>query len=104
MAEGVVTAWKQLEPAIPVFFTIHGTGEDDAVALVHRELGFDPYDRMDSVMAAAVRPAVAAASCSLGTVTRFLSRSSTASRTLSLPVRSRPAVSRSQAASIAPTR
>jgi succinyl-CoA synthetase beta subunit len=57
MAGGVVEAWKALRPEIPVFFTIHGTGEDEAVALVRRELGHEPYDRMDD----AVRAAVAAA-------------------------------------------
>src|SRR3546814_10610703 len=61
MAEGVVKAWKRLEPAIPVFFTIHGTGEDEAVALVRRELGFEPYERMDDAVAAAVRAAAEAA-------------------------------------------
>lgn len=57
MAEGVVTAWKELEPAIPVFFTIHGTGEEEAVALVRRELGIECYEHMND----AVRAAVAAA-------------------------------------------
>jgi succinyl-CoA synthetase beta subunit len=54
MADGVVKAWKALAPAIPVFFTIHGTGEDEAVALVRRELGFEPYELMDDAVAAAV--------------------------------------------------
>ena len=57
MAGGVVQAWKALKPAIPVFFTIHGTGEDEAVALVRRELGFEPYERMDDAVAAAVAAA-----------------------------------------------
>ncbi|MGF1631534.1 MAG: succinate--CoA ligase subunit beta [Kiloniellaceae bacterium] len=57
MAEGVVQAWKMLNPSIPVFFTIHGTGEDEAVALVRRELGFEPYERMDDAVAAAVEAA-----------------------------------------------
>ena len=57
MAEGVVNAWKELNPAIPVFFTIHGTGEDDAIALVKRELGMEPYDLMDDAVRAAVRAA-----------------------------------------------
>jgi succinyl-CoA synthetase beta subunit len=61
MAEGVVTAWKELDPAIPVFFTIHGTGEDEAVALVGRELGITPYDLMDDAVRAAVEAAVEAA-------------------------------------------
>ncbi|WP_026379233.1 succinate--CoA ligase subunit beta [Afifella pfennigii] len=57
MADGVVKAWKALDPDIPVFFTIHGTGEEEAVALVERELGIKPADLMDD----AVRQAVAAA-------------------------------------------
>ncbi|MBZ8131972.1 succinate--CoA ligase subunit beta [Afifella sp. IM 167] len=57
MADGVVKAWKALDPDIPVFFTIHGTGEDEAVALVERELGIKPADLMDD----AVRKAVDAA-------------------------------------------
>ncbi|MBB4302745.1 succinyl-CoA synthetase beta subunit [Rhodobium orientis] len=57
MAEGVVNAWKDLDPKIPVFFTIHGTGEDEAIALVKKELGIEPFDLMDD----AVRAAVAAA-------------------------------------------
>ncbi len=57
MAEGVVKAWQKLDPGIPVFFTIHGTGEAEAIALVERELGHRPFDRMDD----AVRAAVAAA-------------------------------------------
>ena len=61
MADGVVKAWKALNPSIPVFFTIHGTGEDEAVALVERELGFEPFDRMDDAVAAAVEAARKAA-------------------------------------------
>lgn len=57
MAEGVVTAWKELKPDIPVFFTIHGTGEDEAVALVRRELGIEPFDLMDDAVRAAVEAA-----------------------------------------------
>jgi succinyl-CoA synthetase beta subunit len=53
----VVKAWKVLDPSIPVFFTIHGTGEDEAVALLRRELGFEPYERMDDAVAAAVEAA-----------------------------------------------
>lgn len=61
MAEGVVTAWKELEPAIPVFFTIHGTGEDEAVDLVRRELAIEPFDLMDDAVKAAVAAADGAA-------------------------------------------
>jgi len=57
MAEGVVKAWQALKPDIPVFFTIHGTGEEEAVALVRRELGIEPYDLMDDAVKAAVAAA-----------------------------------------------
>ena len=61
MAEGVAKAWKKLDPDIPVFFTIHGTGEDEAVALIERELGHRPYDLMDDAVRAAVGAADAGA-------------------------------------------
>lgn len=54
MAEGVVKAWKKLEPDIPVFFSVHGTGEDEAVALITAELGAAPYDLMEDAVQAAI--------------------------------------------------
>jgi succinyl-CoA synthetase beta subunit len=54
MAQGVVSAWEELKPDIPVFFTIHGTGEDEAVALVENRLGITPYNLMDDAVKAAV--------------------------------------------------
>lgn len=57
MAEGVVKAWHKLKPKVPVFFSIHGTGEDEAVALVRRELGIEPYDFMEDAIQAAVKAA-----------------------------------------------
>ena len=57
MALGVVEAWQKLRPALPVFFSVHGTGEDEAIALIKQKLGIDPFDRMED----AVRAAVAAA-------------------------------------------
>ncbi len=57
MAEGVVNAWKELKPDIPIVFTIHGTGEDEAVSLVKRELGEEPFDLMDDAVVAAVNAA-----------------------------------------------
>ena len=58
MAEGVVNAIEELKPTLPIAFTIHGTGEDEAVALVRERLGLEPHDLMDD----AVRAAVSAAS------------------------------------------
>jgi succinyl-CoA synthetase beta subunit len=57
MADGVVKAWEKLKPTIPVFFSIHGTGEDEAVKLVRDRLGIDPYDFMEDAMEAAVEAA-----------------------------------------------
>ena len=57
MVEGVVKAWQELKPAIPVFFSIHGTGEDEAIALVRARLGIEPYDLMEDAIQAAVRAA-----------------------------------------------
>ncbi|MGO9132899.1 MAG: succinate--CoA ligase subunit beta [Methylovirgula sp.] len=57
MAEGVVKAWQKLKPDVPVFFSIHGTGEDEAVALVRSELGLEPYDFMEDAVRAAVEAA-----------------------------------------------
>jgi succinyl-CoA synthetase beta subunit len=54
MAEGVVNAWEALRPNVPVFFSIHGTGEEEAVALVRERLGIEPYDLMEDAVAAAV--------------------------------------------------
>jgi len=58
MTEGVVTAIEALRPDIPVFFSIHGTGEDEAIALVRDRLGWQPYEHMDDAVQAAVAAAV----------------------------------------------
>lgn len=57
MADGVVKAWEKLKPTIPVFFSIHGTGEDEAVKLVRDRLGIEPYDFMEDAVEAAVEAA-----------------------------------------------
>jgi succinyl-CoA synthetase beta subunit len=57
MADGVVKAWQARKPDIPVFFSIHGTGEDEAIALVRDRLGIEPYDLMEDAIAAAVQAA-----------------------------------------------
>jgi succinyl-CoA synthetase beta subunit len=40
-----------------VFFSIHGTGEEEAIALVRDRLGIEPYDLMEDAIEAAVRAA-----------------------------------------------
>ncbi|HSV28967.1 MAG TPA: ATP-grasp domain-containing protein [Candidatus Omnitrophota bacterium] len=57
MAEGVVRAWLDLRPNLPAFFSIHGTNEDEAITLVRDRLGFEPYDRMEDAVKAAVEAA-----------------------------------------------
>jgi succinyl-CoA synthetase beta subunit len=57
MADGVVKAWKELKPSIPVFFSIHGTGEEEAIALVRESLRIEPYDSMEDAIQATVRVA-----------------------------------------------
>ena len=57
MTEGIVNAWAELKPTLPVFFTIHGTNEDEAIALVRDRLGMEPYDLMDDAVKAAVAAA-----------------------------------------------
>ncbi|MGB6344175.1 MAG: ATP-grasp domain-containing protein, partial [Xanthobacteraceae bacterium] len=54
MADGVIKAWKKLQPEIPVFFSIHGTGENEAVKLVREQLNIEPYDFMEDAVQAAV--------------------------------------------------
>jgi len=57
MAGGVVEAWQKLKPALPVFFSVHGTGEEEAVALIREKLGIAPFDRMEEAVRAAVEAA-----------------------------------------------
>jgi len=57
MTDGVVTAIEELKPDIPISFSIHGTGEEEAIELVRERLGLEPHDVMDD----AVREAIAAA-------------------------------------------
>jgi len=40
-----------------VFFSIHGTGEDEAVRLVRDGLGLEPFDLMEDAVQAAVEAA-----------------------------------------------
>jgi succinyl-CoA synthetase beta subunit len=57
MTEGVLRAWAKLKPKQPVFFSIHGTGEEEAVALVRSVLAVEPYDFMEDAVLAAVKAA-----------------------------------------------
>lgn len=60
MTEGVVNAIEELRPELPISFSIHGTGEEEAVALVRRRLGLEPFDLMDDAVKAAIAGAAEA--------------------------------------------
>ena len=57
MMEGVLGAWQELKPRIPVFFSVHGTGEDEAVQMLRDRLRMEPFDLMDDAVKAAVEAA-----------------------------------------------
>ncbi len=57
MARGVIEAWQRLGPDLPVFFSVHGTGADDAVALVRDAFGVEPFDLMEDAVRAAIEAA-----------------------------------------------
>ncbi len=57
MVGGLLEAWPEVRPEVPVFFSIHGTGEAEAIAMLRQRLGLEPFEHMDD----AVRAAVAAA-------------------------------------------
>jgi succinyl-CoA synthetase beta subunit len=61
MTEGIVEAWEALEPDLPVFFSIHGTGDAEAIALLKERLDMEPFDHMDDAVKAAVNAATEAA-------------------------------------------
>ncbi len=57
MVAGMLDAWAALGPAIPVFFSVHGTGSAEARAMLRARLDVDPYETMDEAIAAAVAAA-----------------------------------------------
>ena len=60
MIEGVIDAWQALAPAVPVFFSVHGTGAEEAVAMLESRLGVTPYPNMDEAIVAAIAAMAAA--------------------------------------------
>jgi len=57
MAEGIIAAWEELEPTLPVFFSVHGTGDEEARKLLKDRLDITPYPTMDEACEAAVKAA-----------------------------------------------
>jgi succinyl-CoA synthetase beta subunit len=61
MMEGLLSAWEELKPDLPVFFSIAGTGDAEAIQMLKDRLGMDPYPDMDAASKAAVDAANAGA-------------------------------------------
>ena len=60
MVGGLLEAWDAVPPGLPVSFSIHGTGDEEAIAMVRRKLGIEPFDLMDDAVRAAVKAAAEA--------------------------------------------
>ena len=57
MVDGLTGAWLELQPDVPAFFTIDGTGSSEARGMLEQRLGIEPYPTMDEAIAAAIRSA-----------------------------------------------
>jgi succinyl-CoA synthetase beta subunit len=57
MTKGVIDAWQALAPRVPVFFSVHGTGAEEAVAMLESRLGITPHPNMDEAIIAAIAAA-----------------------------------------------
>ena len=57
MTGGVIEAIEALKPRLPIFFSVHGTGDTEAIRLLKERLGVTPLPTMDGACAAAVKAA-----------------------------------------------
>ena len=57
MMEGLLNAWDALKPDVPVFFSIAGTGDEEAIQMLKDRRGIEPYPDMDAASKAAVEAA-----------------------------------------------
>ena len=53
MMGGLLEAWDEVQPDIPVFFSIAGTGDEEAIAMLKEKLNMDPLPNMDAACKAA---------------------------------------------------
>ena len=54
MTDGIITAWEELKPDLPVFFSIHGTGSKQAKKMLEERLNMQAYPQMDDAIKAAI--------------------------------------------------
>ncbi|OGA22337.1 MAG: succinate--CoA ligase [Betaproteobacteria bacterium RIFCSPLOWO2_02_FULL_67_26] len=57
MAQGVIEAIEALKPGLPIYFSVHGTGDVEAIKLLKDRLGVTPLATMNDACQAAVRAA-----------------------------------------------
>jgi len=57
MTQGVIEAIEALKPKLPIFFSVSGTGEEEAIKLLKERLGVTPLATMDEASKAAVEAA-----------------------------------------------
>jgi succinyl-CoA synthetase beta subunit len=57
MTQGVIEAIEALKPRLPIFFSVHGTGDEEAIKLLKERLGVTPLPTMDDASKAAVHAA-----------------------------------------------
>ena len=57
MTQGVIEAIEALQPRLPIFFSVHGTGDEEAIRLLKDRLGVTPLATMDDASKAAVEAA-----------------------------------------------
>ncbi|MGQ0749149.1 MAG: ADP-forming succinate--CoA ligase subunit beta [Betaproteobacteria bacterium] len=60
MTQGVIEAIEALQPKLPIFFSVHGTGDEEAVKLLKERLNVTPLPTMDDACKAAVQAAESA--------------------------------------------
>ncbi len=61
MMDGLLEAWDEVQPNIPVFFSIAGTGDEEAIAMLKEKLDMEPLPNMDAACQAAAEAANKAA-------------------------------------------
>jgi succinyl-CoA synthetase beta subunit len=54
MTQGVIEAIEALKPKLPIFFSVHGTGDEEAIKMLKERLGVTPLPTMDDACKAAV--------------------------------------------------
>jgi succinyl-CoA synthetase beta subunit len=57
MTQGVIDAIEALMPRLPIFFSVHGTGDEEAIRMLKERLGVTPLPTMNDACRAAVKAA-----------------------------------------------